>query len=320
MSKATSQPRLPDGRFAVNHEKSDPVKKTALVLKMVEPNMCSQYDPKFKYPRSGRVVCPDWKATKECGHGLHGWLWGVGSTITTSGDFDPKNKFLVIEVEKWIELNTQKIKFREGNVVFCGSMRKAADYLMKHGAADKPIIGAKKWSGEYSIVVGGEYSDITSGDYSRVVAKGHSIIDAGYASMILAGDCSHIMCADSCEVTMREHSTLRGGSHVEVNANDSYNSIVVGPFSKVNASGDSKIIAGVGSEITVRFREADDVSVIAGEDSVINWINLDNPRSVTTTIVTKTSLKPGYVYTYSQVEKKVVKVKRTLDIPDTPIY
>jgi hypothetical protein len=49
-----------------------------LALKVLYPNRQS-YHNKFQYPEVGQTVsAPDWDATKECGHGLHGYLWGEG--------------------------------------------------------------------------------------------------------------------------------------------------------------------------------------------------------------------------------------------------
>ena len=39
--------------------------------------------PIIVWPKSGSVVCSDWDAKPECGHGIHAWPWGmfVGSTL-----------------------------------------------------------------------------------------------------------------------------------------------------------------------------------------------------------------------------------------------
>ncbi len=42
-----------------------------LVLKRCKEGSKSHND--FIYPKNGTVECPDWKDTKECGNGLHGW-------------------------------------------------------------------------------------------------------------------------------------------------------------------------------------------------------------------------------------------------------
>ena len=85
-----------------------------LVLRTCDDDMKSHGG--FQWPESGPVVAPDWSPVKECGKGLHGWLWG-------SGDWSLKQKaepiwWVVVEVDSSgiIDL-IGKVKFQTGNVV-----------------------------------------------------------------------------------------------------------------------------------------------------------------------------------------------------------
>ena len=90
--------------------------ETVLVLRTCNSDMTS-YDG-FKWPESGPIEAPDWKANKECGNGLHGWLWGNGDWQLKSND--PRCKWLVVEVEKSAIIDLGgKIKFPQGRVVAC---------------------------------------------------------------------------------------------------------------------------------------------------------------------------------------------------------
>ena len=51
--------------------------KEGYILKTVNKDMTSYGD--FKWKKKGEVICPNWKADKECGNGLHGALNGQGN-------------------------------------------------------------------------------------------------------------------------------------------------------------------------------------------------------------------------------------------------
>jgi hypothetical protein len=51
----------------------------------------------FRWPDSGPVECPDWSPAAECGHGLHGLLWGIGDWGLTALS-DPNSKWYVVAV------------------------------------------------------------------------------------------------------------------------------------------------------------------------------------------------------------------------------
>jgi len=52
-------------------------KGEALMLRTCNPDGTSHGG--FQWPKSGKVVCPDWSPAAACGNGLHGLLWGVGN-------------------------------------------------------------------------------------------------------------------------------------------------------------------------------------------------------------------------------------------------
>jgi len=110
-----------------------------LVLKSVKENMASDYDPNFIYPQKGLVEAKDWNPSKKCGGGLHGWLWGVGDFSLKVRSF--KAKWLVIEVDEneIIDL-VDKVKFRKGKVVFCGSFVNAYLFLLERKPLNKKTL------------------------------------------------------------------------------------------------------------------------------------------------------------------------------------
>ena len=76
----------------------------------------------FVWPASGPIECPDWKAEKECGNGLHGLLWGIGdwSLCRTT---DPTAVWQVVEVDAATLIDLEgKVKFPRGEVIYSGTL------------------------------------------------------------------------------------------------------------------------------------------------------------------------------------------------------
>ena len=74
-------------------------KSTALVLRACTSEMTSRGG--FVWPGVGGVAtAPDWRDDSECGHGLHGWLYGQGDHTVSNLTGDPTAKWLVVEVEE----------------------------------------------------------------------------------------------------------------------------------------------------------------------------------------------------------------------------
>src|SRR5262245_17524388 len=72
---------------------ADPKPPTVLILRTCGVDGTSSYD--FRWPETGPVECSDWRPTKACGNGLHGWLWGAGDwSLKKGGDITWK----VVEV------------------------------------------------------------------------------------------------------------------------------------------------------------------------------------------------------------------------------
>ncbi|MGE7777745.1 hypothetical protein ACQKLP_23715, partial [Chitinophaga sp. NPDC101104] len=100
-----------------------------LVLRSCKPDMSSHSN--FVWATSGPVSCPDWRDNKECGNGLHGWLWAQGNFGLKYKE--PGAKWLALEVEeKDIRQLDGKVKFPSCTVLVTGTFREAYDFVMKH--------------------------------------------------------------------------------------------------------------------------------------------------------------------------------------------
>ena len=143
-------------------------KKPAIVLVMRTCNadMTSEHDKNFKWPESGRVEAPDWRDDGECGHGLHGNLWGGDdpSYFSTASDA----KWLVCEVQSDLIRDIGgKRKFPWCNVVYCGDMRGAAAFIVadKRTPSDAVVHGAVKTAGSFGTANAGDRGTATAGDF-----------------------------------------------------------------------------------------------------------------------------------------------------------
>jgi len=154
-------------------EKSASEEKYVLVLRTCAANLSSSHG--FVWPQSGFVEAPDWKPTKDCGNGLHGFLWGEGDG--TLADWSKDAKWLVVRVpEKDIIDLVGKVKFRRGEVVFCGDRNGATKYLLAAPEGrGRAIIGAsvdssysgKSTSGYSGTSTSGDYGTSTSGNFGK---------------------------------------------------------------------------------------------------------------------------------------------------------
>jgi len=166
-----------------------------LVLKSVNSDMTSGHDKNFKYPESGHVFAPDFQDNKKCGHGLHGWLWGIGDFSLKVASIEAK--WLVIEVDKdsIIELD-EKVKFKEGNVIFCGNFVNAFNLVWSKYKSVMVVEDVNSTTG-YSAHASttGKYAHAsTTGDSAHASTTGysaHASTTGKYAHASTTGDSAH---------------------------------------------------------------------------------------------------------------------------------
>jgi hypothetical protein len=102
-----------------------------LILKVVRTDNTSHNG--FTWPTSGPVVPEVWSPRAECGNGLHGWLRGEGSYRHS---FMAGNWIVFrCKAEDVVSLDGgEKVKAKEGEVVYHGTREGAVAYLKEHGA------------------------------------------------------------------------------------------------------------------------------------------------------------------------------------------
>jgi hypothetical protein len=142
--------------------------KRVLILRTCDSQMLSHGG--FIWPRTGRVEAPDWKSTKECGNGLHGFLHGLGDGSLASWDAEAVWIAAWVDESMVIDLDG-KVKFPWAEVAVAGTREEAIQFLRDNGCS-----GA---------IVGGT---ATAGDRGTATAGDGGTATAGYGGTATAGD------------------------------------------------------------------------------------------------------------------------------------
>jgi hypothetical protein len=141
----------------------------------------------FTWPEKGKVSCPDWKPTAECGNGLHGLLHGEGDGSLLN--WAPDARWIVVKVKatEVVDL-VGKVKFPSGTVVYCGDRPGAAKYLDDHGCADRKVVGATRSAGDRGTATAGYRGTATAGYRGTATAGDGGTATAGDGGTATAGD------------------------------------------------------------------------------------------------------------------------------------
>src|SRR3989339_438483 len=165
-------------------------------IKTVNANMTAYNG--FVWPESGRVTAPDWRGTKECGNGLHAFLWGVGDYSLRSKGADAKWLVLCIaDTTPMINLGG-KVKFPACEVVFCGTYVKAWSFLLglkeyQQRFKDSGHASATGYCGHASATGNCGHASATgdSGHASATGYYGHASTTGDYGHASATGDSGH---------------------------------------------------------------------------------------------------------------------------------
>ena len=136
----------------------------SLVLRCCQPDGSSSNG--FVWPKSGLVACNDFRNTRACGNGLHGWLWGEGDVTAAGGVADQADAlWLVVEVEtkKLVELGG-KVKFPSGNVIFSGSRFDAVKFISERAPSGTKVIYGTATAGYGGTATAGVRGTATAGE------------------------------------------------------------------------------------------------------------------------------------------------------------
>jgi hypothetical protein len=262
-----------------------PKKGQALVLRKCyrkEGKLTSRNN--FIWPEKGPVEAPDFKPTFQCGHGLHGLLWGAGSPgylegdtwlcvlvdadsdnlMTGQGELTDKCKFraaLDVSVGELSEVigNIQRyapagtlINFAIQGCKEDSESTQTAGYESTQTAGYKSTQTAGNWStqtaGDWSTQTAGDESTQTAGDWSTQTAGDGSTQTAGYKSTQTAGDESTQTAGDESTQNAGYKSTQTAGN---------WSTQTAGDWSTQTAGDESTFQAGINSVLIGRWRDGD---------------------------------------------------------------
>ena len=115
----------------------------------------------FRWPKRGQVTVPDWNPKPVCGGGLHGLLWGRGSSGLL--DWSEDAVWQVVGINEWVEIDGNKIKVPAGYVIYSGDRKGATDAIIRLGADPSYVPGEFRTGGYESTLTGGDRSTLTGG-------------------------------------------------------------------------------------------------------------------------------------------------------------
>ena len=170
-----------------------------LIMRSCDENLKSYGG--FQWPDSGICIAPDFKETKLCGNGLHGFLKGEGDG--SLGNFDISAKWLICEVDESqiIDL-VGKVKFKKCEVIFCGCLKDAANIIATIYPNLKTIGGT---------ATAGYSGTATAGDSGTATAGYSGTATAGYSGTATAGDRGTATAGDSGTATAGYSGTATAG-------------------------------------------------------------------------------------------------------------
>jgi len=205
--------------MAINLKKFKPKKGHVLCLKSVKSNMEAAHNG-FIWPKSGVCKAPDWKPTKECGNGLHAFLWGAGDSDLRCSDSDAN--WLVLSVLEAEIINLEgKVKFPECEVVFCGDRETAVSIIQEFAPSNYAVMFGTATAGDRGTATAGYRGTATAGDGGTATAGDRGTATAGNRGTATAGDRGTATAGDRGTATAGDSGTATAGDSGTATAGDS---------------------------------------------------------------------------------------------------
>jgi hypothetical protein len=225
----------------------------------------------FTWPEKGWCEAPDWDPTPECGHGLHGLLWGEGKALLLG--WVDNAKWLVVEADarELVDLEG-KVKVPKAYVLHVGDQVSATQYLYGNGGRGYCIHGltltggyeSMLIGGDGSVLTGGNRSTLTGGDESTLTGGDESTLTGGYESTLTGGYGSTLTGGDESTLTGGDESKLVGGDWSTLTGGDE--STLAGGNRSTLAGGNRSTLTG-GDESTLTG--GDESTLTGGDESTL---------------------------------------------------
>ena len=278
------------------------------VLRTCSADMTSQYN--FKYPVKGFVKAPDWQPTYECGHGLHGLLWGAGKAGYL--DLSDTAKWLILKVNTKDLLHgqgdlTDKCKFRCGTVVHVGDRISANRFLQ---SVDKSydirgVVFGNATAGYKGTAIAGSYGTANAGHYGTAIAGDYGTANAGYYGTATAGHYGTATVGDNGIATAGYYGTATAGD---------YGTATDGDGGTANAGNGGTATAGDGGTATAgdygTATAGNNGTATAGEDGtivILSWDENNNRYRRNVGYIGENGLKANTAYQWDNNKKKFIE-------------
>ena len=151
----------------------------------------------FQWPDEvGAIVEPvDWQDNHKCGHGLHGWPWGIGIGIGKEPQYTGKWYVLAVKPEDVKEIEFGKYKFKQCKIVYVGDIGGVMNFTQagRQAWVDQNTQGSVSQMGCYGSAsqTGDIGSASQNGDYgsaSQTGYRGSASQNGDYGSASQKGD------------------------------------------------------------------------------------------------------------------------------------
>ena len=214
-----------------------------LVLRTCAADLTSKNG--FVWPSSGHVLCPDWAPTAECGHGLHGLLWGAGDGSLLDWSLDAKWLVVAVEPSQLVALDG-KVKFAAGEVVHCGDQASATAFLSRDPRAIC-VVGGTSTSGARGTSISGARGTSISGDWGTSTS--------GDGGTSISGDWGTSTSGDGGTSTSGDGGTSTSGDWGTSTSGDGGTS-TSGDWGTSTSGDGGTSISGDGGELRIRWRDS----------------------------------------------------------------
>ena len=192
---------------------------TSLVLRVCRPDMTAYGGFVWPSEVGATVEAPDWRNDNDCGHGLHGWLYGQGNHGCVDHWAEEGAKWLVLEVETdSIVMLGDKCKFPRATVRFVGGRHDAATYLIAHEprAVGVAVIGARIDVGDRGNATAGALATLTGGNRATLTGGDGATLTGGDGATLTGGNRATLTGGDGATLTGGNGATLTGGDGAEL--------------------------------------------------------------------------------------------------------
>ncbi len=232
-----------------------------LILRRVGQDRKSKND--FLWPESGMVEAPDWNPEMKCGHGLHGWAWGMAMGEGMDYDIIGDVWLVVAVLPDDVVGNLQggwKCKFKRGEIAYSGPF--AGAWAMVNSGRHRLIEAMSKAdaSGRYSSKAA------SSGYSSKAASSGNSSTAASSGDYSTAASSGNSSTAASSGNSSKAASS--GNSSKAASSGDSSKAASSGDYSKAASSGDSSTAASSGYSSTAASSGDSSTAEASGENTL----------------------------------------------------